>query len=127
MNEVSLEFSATIIRQHPITQSDVDILVSEAKDLMAKENAILRRGGDPNSELAGSAWFRSLPSAEANERNAIDQSNQASYKAETVKDKRVDKNAKQNKMSTTLKDNTGKGNKASKGGDHKNSKSCIIV
>ena len=125
MNEVTLEFSATIIRQHPITQSDVDTLVSEAKQLMLKEKEILARGGDPTSELGSSALFRSLPSAEAEEKNSGQMDKE--FRRDTVKDKRVEKNAKKNKMGTTLKDSTVKGKGRKLKGDQKSSASCMIL
>ncbi|XP_005088904.1 uncharacterized protein LOC101862618 [Aplysia californica] len=133
LNEVTLEFSATIIRQHPITSQDVAILVKEARELMRKENEILKRGGDPTSELGGSAWFRSLPSAEAAEKNGI-QKDTSGHLKETVKDGRVEKSAKTNKMATTLTDPARKGKKLKQAqskkaaeGDHKSSRSCTVL
>ena len=136
MNEVTLEFSATIIKQHPITNSDVDILVKEATTLMQKEKEIIQVGGDPSTELAGAALFRSLPSAEAMNQDIPGNSSEAANRNRggTVKDKTIEKSGKTNKMSTTITESSTKGkklkrvpSKKSLRGDSKRSRSCVIL
>lgn len=87
---MTLEFSATIIKQHPITHEDVSILVKEAMELMEREKNIMKNGGDPMSELAKEALFRSLTSAELSEQNGNINFSSNSAK-ETVKDSAVEK------------------------------------
>ncbi|CAL1544708.1 unnamed protein product [Lymnaea stagnalis] len=132
LNDVSLEFTATIIKHHPITSQDVSILTRDAMELMEKEREILANGGDPSSELALEALFRSLPSAEFNEMNGTI-GNSTGAKEETVKDTRVEKNGKTNKMATTITEKSTNGKKVkrtsskrSNSGDHKSSRSCAI-
>lgn len=136
LNEVTLEFSATIIKQHPITSSDVDILVKEATALMQKEKEIIQAGGDPSTELAGAALFRSLPSAEAMNQDSSGQSSESAVRNRggTVKDRTVEKSGKTNKMSTTITESSTKGkklkrvpSKKSLPGDNKSSRSCDIL
>ena len=114
----------------------MDILVREATVLMQKEKEIIQAGGDPSTELAGAALFRSLPSAEAMNQDASGNTSELAnrYRGGTVKDKTVEKSGKTNKMSTTITESSTKGkklkrvpSKKSLRGDSKSSRSCIVL
>ena len=129
---MQLEFSATIIKEHPITQQDVKILVEDAKRMIAEENEAIAEGRDPHDLCFDNArLFRPLPSAVEKD------SNSSSWAK--VKDTRVDRTAKTNKMASVVVDlvQNSKGKKklhfhgnnsaVSTQDGHTKSKSCEIL
>ncbi|KAK0052845.1 hypothetical protein Bpfe_017699 [Biomphalaria pfeifferi] len=126
LNEVTLVFSATIIKQHPITDKDVQILVEEAMNLIEAEKEILKKGDDPATELAGQNLFRLLPSAEHEESNGAILKSEWGQK--NVVDTRVEKNVKTSKMLTVITaPKTKNANKNVNKNNHKSSQSCRII
>ena len=137
MNRVQLDFGATIINEHPITEGDVHILVSDAKSMIAEENEAIAQGHDPHDlNFDTSRLFRPLPGAGRSD------DNDSSWKAR-VKDKRVGQTAKTNKMMRVVMEvdadskgsNKGAAKKSRKSqekslssvGDQNQSRSCVIL
>ncbi|XP_070191470.1 uncharacterized protein [Littorina saxatilis] len=64
VNCVQMEFGATIIREHPITEADVRTLLEDAKRMIAEENEAIAQGHDPHDlDFDHSRLFRPLPGA----------------------------------------------------------------
>ncbi|KAL8574427.1 hypothetical protein ACOMHN_020410 [Nucella lapillus] len=132
VNCVQLEFGATVITEHPITEQDVRILVEDARQMIAEESAALARGEDPHDLHFDSArLFRPLPGA------AHSHGDGPAWPK--VKDTRVNHSGKTNKMASVVVDlmHSSKGNlkkwnrKSSRSSlmpsHHTQSKSCSIL
>ncbi|XP_041355029.1 uncharacterized protein LOC121372654 [Gigantopelta aegis] len=62
VNRVKMEFDATVINSHPFSKQAVEILVTEAQQMIAEENRILAAGGDlSNLTFDTAKLFRPLP------------------------------------------------------------------
>ena len=133
VNRVQLDFGATIISEHPITQGDVHILVTDAKRMIAEENEAIAQGHDPHDlHFDTSRLFRPLPGAGRSGEHG------SSWVAK-VKDRRVGQAAKRDRMATVVTDllqvSSGGGRKTSKKaqksasavGDQNQSRSCVIL
>ncbi|KAK7447339.1 hypothetical protein BaRGS_00040197 [Batillaria attramentaria] len=96
VNRVQMEFGATVIKEHPITEDDVKILLHDTQKMIAEENEAIAQGRDPHElHFEESLLFRPLPSA-----NRADEQNSGSMAK--VKDTRVDHTGKTNKMATVV-------------------------
>ena len=116
VNRVQLDFGATIINEHPITEGDVQILVSDAKSMIAEENEAIAQGRDPHDlHFDTSRLFRPLPGASRSD----DQD--SSWKTR-VKDKRVSQTAKTNRMTRVVMDSVEADLKGKKKNSTKNAK-----
>ncbi|XP_076467081.1 uncharacterized protein LOC143298198 [Babylonia areolata] len=97
VNQVQMEFGATIITEHPISEEDVRILVEDAKKMIAEEDEAVAQGKDPHDlQFDGARLFRPLPSAGKPDGDSGSQSK--------VKDTRVSQTVKTNKMASVVVD-----------------------
>lgn len=121
-----MEFSATCVTQNPITKEDVRILVTEAKQFMEKEAAILKSGGDPVSELADTAFFKPLPENKAKKENGL----KLDQAENTIKGVTVIENRQTDRMGKIIKGSSFTKLKRLSiriSHDHKSSVSCVLV
>ncbi|CAG5134153.1 unnamed protein product [Candidula unifasciata] len=129
LNEVTMEFNATYITHNPISKEDADILVTEAKQFMEREAAVLRAGGDPVSELTGIALFRPLPQKETKKQDGL-QSECLNQLDNTITGIAVTENRQANMMGKIVKGSAFKQLKRPSiriSHDHRSSVSCVLV
>lgn len=129
VNEVTMEFSATCVTQNPITKEDVRILVTEAKQFMEKEAAVLKSGGDPVSELADTAFFKPLPENKAKKENGL-KLEHLDQAENTIKGITVIENRQTDRMGKIIKGSSFTKLKRLSiriSHDHKSSVSCVLV
>ncbi|BFZ09153.1 hypothetical protein BsWGS_12192 [Bradybaena similaris] len=129
LNEVTIELSATCVTHNPITKEDVQILVTEAKQFMQKEAAILKSGGDPVSELAGTALFKPLAEKEAKKENGLNLEH-LDQAENTIMGITVIENQHTDRMGTIIKGSSFtelKRLSIRMYRDHKSSVSCVLV
>ena len=102
MNRVQLEFSASYITQHPISQEDIDFLVKDTKELIDMENQAIARGEDPHElKFDQSRLFRPLPHLTKKD----GQSKGGDFKlADKIKDLGIGRESKENKLATVVTD-----------------------
>nr|KAG5685495.1 hypothetical protein BaRGS_009408 [Batillaria attramentaria] len=80
VNRVQMEFGATVIKEHPITEDDVKILLHDTQKMIAEENEAIAQGRDPHElHFEESLLFRPLPSA-----NRADEQNSGSMAKNTI-------------------------------------------